>query len=63
MWPKAEFKVENEFKELISEFDKIHQTIFTHFSGPQPKGGRVYFTTWQTILLVQRQHGFGSIYK
>lgn len=25
------------------------------FSGPQPEKGRIYHTTWQTVLLVHRQ--------
>lgn len=35
----------------------------SRIQGPQPENGRIYFTTWQTISLVQRQHGFGTIYR
>ncbi|KAI3409820.1 hypothetical protein GPALN_006195 [Globodera pallida] len=35
----------------------------SRIQGPQPATGRIYFRTWQSILLVQRQHGFRSVYR
>ena len=35
----------------------------SRIQGPQPKNGRIYYSTWQTISLVQRQHGFSTIYR
>ncbi|KAL3085027.1 hypothetical protein niasHS_010096 [Heterodera schachtii] len=35
----------------------------SRIQGPQPTTGRLYFSTWQSIGLLQRQHGFCSIYR
>uniref|UniRef100_A0A914HDS3 Mitochondrial 2-oxodicarboxylate carrier n=1 Tax=Globodera rostochiensis TaxID=31243 RepID=A0A914HDS3_GLORO len=35
----------------------------SRIQGPQPATGRLYFRTWQSIRLVQRQHGFRSVYR
>ncbi|KAH7714165.1 Protein R11.1, partial [Aphelenchoides avenae] len=35
----------------------------SRIQGPQPAAGRIYHTTWQTVILVRRQEGFKTLYR